>query len=328
MGEEGRPRLDTLLVERGLARSRGEAQSLILGGRVRVEDQVSNKPGRRLPAEVGLEVDYPPRRYVSRGGQKLEKALDAFGLDVSGLTCLDVGASTGGFTDCLLSHGARRVYAVDVGYGLLAWSLRSDPRVVTLDRTNARYLTRETFREAVEKRLVTRKGATEAGCPVGADPAPWGDASSETTTPGASGEATGFLWPTLATCDVSFISLLKVVPAVRAILAPPWQMIVLVKPQFEAGREKVGSKGVVRDASVHVAVLERVITGLTAGKAGAGERVELPVVAGLTFSPLRGPGGNVEYLLRLVSSGERGLAGGPGLARPASDVVAEAFARL
>jgi 23S rRNA (cytidine1920-2'-O)/16S rRNA (cytidine1409-2'-O)-methyltransferase len=313
MDEEERPRLDTLLVERGLARSRGEALSLILGGRVRVEDQVSDKPGRRLPAEVRLEVDYPPHRYVSRGGQKLEKALDAFGLDVSDLTCLDVGASTGGFTDCLLSRGARRVYAVDVGYGLLAWSLRSDPRVVTLDRTNARYLTRETFREAVEKRL---------------DPAPRGVTSSEAATLGRSGETTGFLWPTLATCDVSFISLLKVVPAVRAILAPPWQMIVLVKPQFEAGREKVGSKGVVRDASVHVAVLERVIAGLTAGKAGAGEGVEPPVVAGLTFSPLRGPEGNVEYLLRLVSSGERGLATGPGPARPVSDVVAEAFARL
>lgn len=311
MDANGRPRLDTLLVERGLARSRGEAQSLILGGRVRVEDQVSDKPGRRLPVEAHLQVDYPPQRYVSRGGQKLERALDAFGLDVSGLTCLDVGASTGGFTDCLLSHGARRVYAVDVGYGLLAWSLRSDPRVVTLDRTNARYLTPETFRQAVE-REVARRGATDARHPESADAGP------------------GFLWPTLATCDVSFISLLKVVPAVRAVLTPPWQIIVLVKPQFEAGREKVGSKGVVRDAGVHVAVLERVIAGLTTGKAeaGAGVQGEPPVVAGLTFSPLRGPQGNVEYLLRIVSSGERGLAGGPGLARPVSDVVSEAFARL
>jgi len=243
-----------------------------------------------------IEVDHPPHRYVSRAGAKLERALDHFGIDVTGLVCLDAGASTGGFTDCLLTRGAARVYAVDVGYGLLAWKLRTDERVVVLDRTNARYLEPEGFRRAVEER------------------------------------GREFIQPTFATCDLSFISLLKVVPAVHSVLASPWQMVLLVKPQFEAGREKVGAKGVVRDPEVHVEVLQRVAEGLTGSGLvpGAG-------VAGLTYSPVRGPEGNLEYLLWLVERGGAPLvAGSPDLSGPPLSpgpeeirrVVAEAFAMV
>jgi len=235
-----------------------------MSGCVLVNGRIVDKPGTRTDPTSPIEVRQASRRYVSRGGEKLEKALDWFGIRVAGLTCLDIGASTGGFTDCLLAHGARLVYAVDVGYGLIAWSLRQDPRVVVLDRTNARYLTRDSFR-----RLVPGSGSVE--------------------------------WPTFATCDVSFISLLKIVPAVMSILERPWQMVLLVKPQFEAGREKVGSRGVVRDPEVHVEVLHRVTSGLTAkGQA---------VASGLTYSPLRGPEGNVEYLLWLTNAeGDEGSA--------------------
>ncbi|MEW6031300.1 MAG: TlyA family RNA methyltransferase [Bacillota bacterium] len=271
MGARGdgpdRRRLDALLVERGLAASRTEAQALVVAGRVRAGGRAADKPGRRYPASVDLEVERPPHRYVSRGGLKLEKALDQFGLDVTGLSCLDVGASTGGFTDCLLQRGAGRVYAVDVGYGLLAWKLRSDDRVIPLDRTNARYLDRESFRRAVEA------------------------------------QGRDLVWPALATIDVSFISLLKVTPAVVGLLEPPWQIIALVKPQFEAGRTKVGSGGVVRDPETHVGVLEKVTAGLAAiGPAD---------VAGLTPSPVRGPEGNVEYLLWLVGPSDRPEGGHP-----------------
>lgn len=275
-GRERRRRLDVLLTERDLAASRTEARGLIMAGRVRVDGTVVDKPGRRVPAEARVEIGYPSHRYVSRGGLKLEKALDFFGLDVSGLVCLDVGASTGGFTDCLLQRGAKRVYAVDVGYGLLAWSLRADPRVVALDRTNARYLDRESFRRAVE-------AATGQGLGAPQDP-----------DPTHTGTGPAFEWPTFATCDVSFISLLKVVPAILRLLESPWQMVLLVKPQFEAGRGKVGSKGVVRDPQVHLEVLDWVIQGLAKLQAR---------VKGLTYSPIRGPEGNVEYLLWLQSPG-------------------------
>lgn len=274
-GPAGR-RLDVLLVERGLASSRGEAQALIMAGRVLVEGVLADKAGRSVDAAARVEVHYPAHRYVSRGGLKLEKALDVFGIDVTGLTCLDAGASTGGFTDCLLERGAARVYAVDVGYGLLAWKLRSDPRVIALDRTNARYLDHPSFSKALEL--------------LGVD----------------------VVWPTFATCDVSFISLLKVAPAVRSVLESPWEMIFLVKPQFEAGREKVGSKGVVRDPAVHVEVLERMADHF-------GDRA-----VGLTHSPLRGPEGNIEYLLWVRQEGRQG----PGESvRPGiREVVERAFA--
>ncbi len=293
----GAHRLDALLVERGLARSRGEAQAFVAAGRVRVDGTVVDKPGRRVAGSAHLEVDYPAQRYASRGGLKLEKALSHFGLDVNGLVCLDVGASTGGFTDCLLRHGARRVYAVDVGYGLLAWSLRTDPRVVVLDRTNARYLTRESFRQAVER------------------------------------QGREILWPSFATCDVSFISLLKVVPAVVSLLEDSWQMVLLVKPQFEAGRDKVGSRGVVRDPEVHEEVLVRLIDGLTVpGRekgmaAPGGEAAREVAVKGVTFSPVRGPEGNVEYLLWVAGgSAEPGVAGPVDARREAREAVRQAQA--
>lgn len=225
-----------------------------MAGRVKVDGVIADKPGQRVAPGAEVTVELPPHRYVSRGGVKLESALASFNIDVSGRACLDAGASTGGFTDCLLSHGASRVYAVDVGYGLLAWSLRTDPRVVPLERTNARYLDRRQFADAV--------------LAAGRD----------------------LLWPTIATCDVSFISLLKVVPALRTVLDSPWQMVLLVKPQFEAGRGRVGSKGVVRDPPVHVEVLCELVSGLE----------HLGAVSGLTWSPLRGPEGNIEYLLWLV----------------------------
>jgi 23S rRNA (cytidine1920-2'-O)/16S rRNA (cytidine1409-2'-O)-methyltransferase len=260
-GDGGKRRLDSLLFERGLAVSRGEARGLIMAGRVFVDGVVADKPGRPVGASADLRVEYPPHRYVSRGGVKLEKALDLFGLDVSGLACLDIGASTGGFTDCLLTRGAARVYALDVGYGLLAWKLRTDPRVVALDRTNARYLDRPSFEAAVRA------------------------------------EGREVVWPAFATCDVSFISLLKVVPAVIGLMHPSWHMVLLVKPQFETCREKVGSRGVVRDPEVHVEVLERLIREF-------GSRA-----AGLTHSPLRGPEGNIEYLLWLRDEPARPEAG-------------------
>jgi 23S rRNA (cytidine1920-2'-O)/16S rRNA (cytidine1409-2'-O)-methyltransferase len=315
-----RQRLDALLVEQGLARSRTEAHGLVLAGRVRVEGLLADKPGRRFPAGASIDVSYPAHRYASRGGLKLEKALDYFGLVVGGVDCLDVGASTGGFTDCLLTRGARRVYAVDVGYGLLAWRLRTDPRVVVLDRTNARHMERETFRRRATERLPAE------------DPE--------------------FRWPGLATCDVSFISLLKVVPAIVPLLSSPWRMVLLVKPQFEAGRERVGSGGVVRDPAVHVEVLERVCEGLgragasdqaaagsgqavagsgqaaagsgqaVAGSGGVPRRVE---IAGLTYSPVRGPEGNIEYLLWVR---ETSLRPAPWSAERVAVIVRRAFEDL
>jgi len=236
-------RLDLLLVERGLVESRERGQRLIRAGAVLVADQVVDKPGTRVSVDAPLRLrERLP--YVSRGGLKLQAALDAFQVDVSGLVALDVGASTGGFTDCLLQRGAARVYAVDVGYGQLAWKLRTDPRVVVMERTNIRYL--ESLPELVD----------------------------------------------LATVDVSFIGLELVLPPVMRLLKPGGQIIPLIKPQFEAGPQHVGKGGVVRDPSVHRAVLFRVLTwaadhGLT--------------LLGLIRSPFRGPAGNVEFLAHLTA---------------------------
>jgi 23S rRNA (cytidine1920-2'-O)/16S rRNA (cytidine1409-2'-O)-methyltransferase len=231
-------RLDLLLVQHGLAESRQRAQGLIMAGQVSVNQQVVDKPGTKVSeeSEVTVASSLP---YVSRGGYKLEAALDAFDLDVSGLTVADVGASTGGFTDCILQHGARRVYAIDVGYGQLAWKLRQDPRVSIMDRTNARYL--ESLPEPVD----------------------------------------------LATIDVSFISLRLVLPAVVGWLRPGGQIVALIKPQFEAGRDQVGKGGVIRDATVHRAVLESITAW--------GEENDLGL-RGLICSPIKGPAGNVEFL--------------------------------
>lgn len=235
-------RLDTLLVERGLVESRARAQSLILAGKVKVDGQVAHKAGKKVPAdaEIALEEALP---YVSRGGLKLVEALNRFQLDVSGLVCADVGASTGGFTDCLLQHGAAKVYAIDVGYGQLAWELRQDPRVVVLERTNIRYL--ESLPEPID----------------------------------------------LATIDVSFISLELVLPPVISLLRPEGQIVALVKPQFEAGREQVGKGGVVKDPEVHRQVLHKV--------AKVAQDLGLRIL-GLISSPLLGPAGNVEFFIYLA----------------------------
>ena len=233
-------RLDMLLVERGLADSRQRAQAVIMAGAVFSGSRRLDKPGMALDEDVPLEVR-GKLRYVSRGGLKLEKAMQCFPICLDGKVAADIGASTGGFTDCMLQHGAARVYAVDVGYGQLAWSLRSDPRVVCLERTNARYLTREQIPEELD----------------------------------------------FASVDVSFISLKLILPALRPLLGEDGQVAALIKPQFEAGREKVGKKGVVRDPAVHLEVLERFLDH--AAQAGF-------TVRGMDVSPIRGTEGNLEYL--------------------------------
>ncbi|MBE3572321.1 MAG: TlyA family RNA methyltransferase [Moorella humiferrea] len=235
-------RLDVLLVSKGLFPSRQQAQAAIMAGEVLVNDVPVDKPGAKVPLEAEIRLTGRPLPYVSRGGLKLEKALRDFNIDLRQKVVLDVGASTGGFTDCALKHGASKVYAVDVGYGQLAWSLRGDPRVVVLERTNARHLDRDKLGEPVD----------------------------------------------VATIDVSFISLVKVMPAVLGCLKPEGEVIALVKPQFEAGPDRVGKKWVVRDPAVHREVLQEVISAL----AGLGLKIY-----GLTWSPISGPEGNLEFLL-------------------------------
>ncbi len=249
-----RQRLDLLLLQRGLADSREQAQRLIRAGWVRQGDRVLDKPGTALPADTPLEVA-SRARFVSRGGDKLEAALDAFPLPIRGRVCLDGGLSTGGFTDCLLQHGAERVYGIDVGYGQVAWSLRTDSRLVLRERTNLRHLTPEALY------------APE-------DP-----------------------WPDLAVADLSFISLRVVLPALGRLLRPrsaatEVDLVLLVKPQFEVGREGVGKGGVVRDPAAHA--------GAILGVLGAAETLGWRG-RGLVGSPITGPAGNHEYLLWLAS---------------------------
>jgi 23S rRNA (cytidine1920-2'-O)/16S rRNA (cytidine1409-2'-O)-methyltransferase len=236
-----RLRLDELLVERGLAATRAEAARLVLAGRVRLPGGATAKPGLPVARDVPLElVEAPP--YVSRGGEKLAAALDALAVGVAGRVCLDVGASTGGFTDCLLGRGARRVYAVDVGHGQLHARLRADPRVVALEGVNARYLDAARFAEP----------------------------------------------PTLATVDVAFIALAKVLPAIARCLADPVEIVALVKPQFEVGRHRVGKGGVVRDPALH----REAVRSATAAASALGL-----AVGGVVASPLRGPKGNREFFV-------------------------------
>ncbi len=242
-------RLDVALVERGLMESRQKAQATIMSGLVYVNGQRSDKPGAAVAPDAVIEVRGNPLRYVSRGGLKLEKAMASFPISLKGAVCADIGASTGGFTDCMLQNGADKVYAVDVGYGQLAWKLRSDERVVCLERTNARYLSREQIPEALD----------------------------------------------FASVDVSFISLKLILPPLRALLKESGEAVCLVKPQFEAGREKVGKKGVVRDAAIHREVLEQFL--VHAAESGFSVR-------GLTWSPIRGPEGNIEYLGYLSCGGD------------------------
>ena len=237
-------RLDQLLTDRGLAPSREKAKARIMAGDVFVSGQRIDKPGTAVDPEKEIEVRGEACPYVSRGGLKLEKALRVFPVDPAGKTCLDCGASTGGFTDVLLKNGAAKVYAVDVGYGQLAWSLRCDERVVNLERTNARTLTREQISEPID----------------------------------------------LAVMDLAFISVRLVLPAVFPLLKAEGEALCLLKPQFEAGRDKVGKKGVVRDEKVHLEVLRDFLQFVP----GAGF-----TAMGADFSPIRGPEGNIEYLVWL-----------------------------
>ena len=238
-------RLDVLLVERGLATSREKAKAMIMAGEVLVDNEREDKAGSMFPEEVEIVLKGKPLPYVSRGGLKLEKAMKNFDLTLDGKVCMDVGASTGGFTDCMLQNGAQKVYAVDVGYGQLDWKLRSDDRVVSMDRTNARYLDHTLIPEELD----------------------------------------------FASIDVSFISLALILPAAGRVLKEGGHIACLIKPQFEAGRDKVGKKGVVRDPAVHLEVLEHFLAH--AKQAGF-------TVLDLTFSPIRGPEGNIEYLGYLV----------------------------
>lgn len=237
-------RLDVLMVQRGLAETRAKAQAIIMSGDVYIANQKVDKAGTLLDPETEIEVRANACPYVSRGGLKLEKALYFFGVDPTGFVCSDSGASTGGFTDCLLQKGAQKVFAIDVGYGQLAWKLREDPRVVCMERTNIRYLTPEQLGQPLD----------------------------------------------LSVVDVSFISLRIVLPAIRALLKPEGQVLCLIKPQFEAGKEKVGKKGVVRDPATHLEVLEQFWA--LAKSLGF-------TICNMTYSPVKGPEGNIEFLAHL-----------------------------
>ena len=239
-------RLDVLLTERNLADSRSKAQAVIMSGLVYVDGQKADKPGVSYEETVEIEVRGAACPYVSRGGLKLEKALRDFGVKTEGCVCSDSGASTGGFTDCLLQHGAKKVFAIDVGYGQLDWKLRNDPRVTVMERTNARYLT--------------------------ADDLP--------------------LKPTLGVMDVSFISITKILPAAAAIMGEDGEFISLIKPQFEAGRDRVGKKGVVRDAQVHLDVVKEILQFIDADMGWTAQN--------LSFSPIKGPEGNIEFLVHIL----------------------------
>ncbi|MDO4459441.1 MAG: TlyA family RNA methyltransferase [Clostridia bacterium] len=242
-------RLDVLLFEKGFAPSREKAKTLIMAGLVYVDNQKSDKPGTEVPVEANIEVRGSGLKYVSRGGLKLEKAMQEFPINLEGKVCMDIGASTGGFTDCMLQNGAVKVYSVDVGYGQLDWKLRNDERVVNMEKTNARHLTREQVPDEVY----------------------------------------------LSSVDVSFISLKIILPAIRPLLQDDGYVVCLIKPQFEAGKDKVGKKGVVRDKSVHKEVVETICNfALENGFS----------VLGLTFSPVKGPEGNIEYLAYLQKAEE------------------------
>lgn len=234
-------RLDVAMAAQGLAESRQKAQAIIMSGLVFVDGKRVDKCGAQIADTAVIEVRGKTLRYVSRGGLKLEKAMQCFPLTLQDAVAMDCGASTGGFTDCMLQNGAKKVYAVDVGYGQLDWKIRSDPRVVCLERTNARYLTREQIPDPLD----------------------------------------------FVSVDVSFISLGLILPALRPLMKESGQLVCLVKPQFEAGKDKVGKKGVVRDPAVHLEVVERFYS--------QAEQFDFSV-QGMTFSPIRGPEGNIEYL--------------------------------
>jgi len=235
-------RLDVELVNRGLVESRERAKAYIMAGIVYVDDQKAMKAGDKVSEGQRLEIRGSTLKYVSRGGLKLEKAIDSFGIDLAGFVCADVGASTGGFTDCMLQNGAVKVYSIDVGYGQLAWKLRSDDRVVNIERTNVRYLDMEVFEEDVD----------------------------------------------FSSIDVSFISLKLVLPVVHSFLREGGTCVALIKPQFEAQREDVGKKGVIKDKAVHIKVIDKCLN--IARELGFG-------ILGLDYSPIKGPEGNIEFLM-------------------------------
>ena len=245
-------RLDVLLTEQGYADTRSKAQAIIMSGMVYVEGQKADKPGISYEETVTIEVRGETCPYVSRGGLKLEKALRDFGVDPTGYVCSDSGASTGGFTDCLLQQGAKKVFAIDVGYGQLDWKIRSDPRVVVMERTNVRYVTPEQLGEPLD----------------------------------------------LSVVDVSFISLRIVLPVIKTFLKENGQVLCLIKPQFEAGKEKVGKKGVVREPETHLEVLNDFVA-LT-------KEIGFKIL-GLTFSPVKGPEGNIEFLAHLTLDDKVGI---------------------
>lgn len=265
-------RLDMIILERGLAPSREKAKAYIMSGEVYVNGQKEDKAGSMFLETADIEIRGKALPYVSRGGLKLEKAMEAFDLNLEGKVCMDVGASTGGFTDCMLQNGAVKVYSIDVGYGQLDWKLRTDPRVVCMEKTNIRYVTPEDV-----------------------------------------GEMALFV-----SIDVSFISLTKVLPPVRELLAPQGEVVCLIKPQFEAGREKVGKKGVVRDPAVHREVIEKV-RDFALG-------ISLEPLH-LSYSPIKGPEGNIEYLLHLKKR-PQGTPLSPSRELLVEDVVAQAHGQL
>lgn len=247
MPKTNKVRLDVALVEKGLAPSREKAKAIIMSGIVYVNNQKSDKAGKEITQDDIVEVRGSTLKYVSRGGLKLEKAMKCFPIDLKNKICMDVGASTGGFTDCMLMNGASKVYSVDVGYGQLAWKLRTDERVVNLERTNFRYATKEQITDEID----------------------------------------------FSSVDVSFISLKHIFPNLNLFLKMDGQAVCLIKPQFEAGREKVGKKGVVSDLNTHIEVVENVITMAHDGGFS---------VMGIEFSPVKGPEGNIEYLIYLHKS--------------------------
>ncbi len=245
-------RLDNLLVQKGLTESREKAKALIMAGQIYIENQKCDKAGMMVdPDKTEIELRGETLKYVSRGGLKLEKAMKEFPISLTSKVCMDIGASTGGFTDCMLQNGAEKVYAVDVGYGQFAWKLRNDSRVVNMERTNIRYVTEEQIGEKLD----------------------------------------------FASIDVSFISLKLVLPVAKTLLKDSGEIVALIKPQFEAGREQVGKKGVVKDALVHLSVVK----GIVEFSQSIGF-----LVKGIAYSPIKGPEGNIEYLIYLKN--EEGIS--------------------
>lgn len=249
----GKERLDCALVNRGFAESREKAKAIIMSGIVYVNNQKCDKAGDTVKPDDNIEVRGETLKYVSRGGLKLEKAMNSFEISLNDCVCADIGASTGGFTDCMLQNGAKKVYSIDVGYGQLAWKLRTDERVINLERTNFRYVTREQVPDELD----------------------------------------------FASVDVSFISLSLIIPVMRTLLKDSGKAVCLIKPQFEAGKENVGKKGVVRDKAVHIAVIEKIINLVKENKFS---------LLGLDFSPIKGPEGNIEYLCYIQKDDEPSTA--------------------